>query len=200
MEGTEGHEALVARAMAGDPEARDALFQRHFPLLQGYIRAKAGRLLAAKESSMDLAQSVCREVLGEFERLEYRGEAAFCNWLFTKALGKIADKQRYWLAQRRDARAEAQDGSGDQLANLPGNLPTASQVAIGRERLESLDRAFQRLSQEHRDVITCVRFLGLSHAEAAVALDRSEGAVRVLLHRALARLGRLMDSDGRGAS
>ena len=39
------------------------------------------------------------------------------------------------------------------------------------------------------------RIFGMSHAEIAEELGREIGAVRVLLHRALVRLGRLMHED-----
>ena len=42
-------------------------------------------------------------------------------------------------------------------------------------------------------MITAARIFGQSHAEIAKELDKSEGAVRVLLHRALVRLARAMD-------
>jgi RNA polymerase sigma factor (sigma-70 family) len=48
-----------------------------------------------------------------------------------------------------------------------------------------MERAFDLLSDDHREVITLSRIVGLSHAEIAAELGRSEGAVRVLLSRAL---------------
>lgn len=48
-------------------------------------------------------------------------------------------------------------------------------------------------------MITQARLLGLSHAEIADEMGRNEGAVRVLLHRALIRLGRIMTRDESGA-
>jgi DNA-directed RNA polymerase specialized sigma24 family protein len=42
-------------------------------------------------------------------------------------------------------------------------------------------------------VISLARIVGLSHAEIAKEMGRSEGAVRTLLSRALARLATLLD-------
>jgi RNA polymerase sigma factor (sigma-70 family) len=47
--------------------------------------------------------------------------------------------------------------------------------------------------ENYREVITLSRVVGLSHREIGEQIGKNEGAVRVLLHRALARLGRLMD-------
>jgi DNA-directed RNA polymerase specialized sigma24 family protein len=41
-------------------------------------------------------------------------------------------------------------------------------------------------------VITLAHLVGLSRAEIAQQMDKSEGAVRVLLHRALARMSAIL--------
>ena len=54
----------------------EALLERLLPDLQRYVKRNVGDLLAAKESSSDLVQSVCRELLERLgsERFEYRGK------------------------------------------------------------------------------------------------------------------------------
>ena len=83
------HGALIDRASRGDPVALDALVEHHLPNLLAFLRLNAGPHLLAKESVSDLAQSVCREVLDDVDRFEYRGEPAFRKWLFTAALNKV---------------------------------------------------------------------------------------------------------------
>ena len=154
-----------------------------------------GKLLRDKESVADLAQSVCREVLQSLDGFEYRGLPPFRKWLFQKALTKIQQRQRYYLADKRHpAREQAVPGeSGDGLAAMDASFCTPSQVAIKNEDLDRLDAAFAELPEEHRQVITLSRLFGYAHSEIAAEMGRSEGAVRVLLHRALARLAWVMD-------
>jgi RNA polymerase sigma-70 factor (ECF subfamily) len=54
--------------------------------------------------------------------------------------------------------------------------------------MERLERALASLTPEYREVILLSRVEGLSRAEVAVRMQRSEGSVRMLLHRALAAL------------
>ena len=68
-------------------------------------------------------------------------------------------------------------------------------IAIADEDMERLRDAFTELSDDHRQVITLARVVGMSHAEIADEMGRSEGAVRVLLHRALVRLGWLLSAE-----
>jgi RNA polymerase sigma factor (sigma-70 family) len=57
-----------------------------------------------------------------------------------------------------------------------------------REEIEHVERAFDRLEEEQREVITLAHVAGLTRAEIAERLGKSEGAVRTMLSRALADL------------
>jgi RNA polymerase sigma factor (sigma-70 family) len=65
---------------------------------------------------------------------------------------------------------------------------TPSQQAAAREELERVEGAFDRLPEQYRQVIVMAKIMGLSRAEIAVELGRTELAVRTLLSRALAQL------------
>jgi RNA polymerase sigma-70 factor (ECF subfamily) len=195
-------EDLVTRATRGHSRALDELVAANLPALVAYLRLHARGLLLQRGSCADLAQSVCREVLEHAGSFEFRGEAPFRKWLFQKALSKIVDRQRYWLADKRTPAREELDGSADvassatPVAELLASFATPSQVAIRNEDFERLERAFDQLPDEYREVLTRARLYGESHEEIARDLGKSEGATRVLLHRALARLGYLMSHDG----
>ncbi len=191
-------EKLVQAATQGDPIAIDELLDRYLPGLRAFIRLRTGRLLRAKESASDLAQSVCREVLQHMDRFQYGGESGFKNWLYTTALRKIANRQAFYQAQRRDARREIQKPLGEeqrqsQLLAAYATICTPSQHAMAHEELARIEGAFEKLPEDYRDVICYSRILGLSHPEIAEAMERSEGAVRTLLSRALTRLAEVLD-------
>ena len=77
-------------------------------------RLRAGEFVRARESSSDLVQSVCREVLANIGRFQHPSESAFKQWLFREALRKIVDRRDYWLAEKREVLREVPvtDGSG----------------------------------------------------------------------------------------
>lgn len=196
------HDTIVQSASAGDEVAIDVLLERHLPGVEAYVRLNAGRVLEARESQADIVQSVCREVLEGMDGVTYRGEAAFRAWLFRVAESKLIDRSRFWQRERRDHRREQRPRTAacgevgqDRFEALRASLPSPSQHAIAREELERLERAFARLSEEHRRVVLMARVVGYSHREIARELERSEAATRMLLHRALARLGELMGED-----
>lgn len=193
-------EQLVDAASRGDEVAVEELLARYLPALRAFVRLRAGKLLRDHESASDLAQSVCREILQHVERFQFGGESGFRRWLYTTAVRKIAARQAYWLAARRDARREvaampvAADGErpADLLASY-GTFCTPSQHAIANEEQARIEAAFAQLSEDHRDVISYARILGLPHRETAELMGRSEQAVRTLLSRALAQLAEVLD-------
>jgi RNA polymerase sigma-70 factor (ECF subfamily) len=64
-----------------------------------------------------------------------------------------------------------------------------------QEDLASLAGAVQQLGDDEQNVIV-LRFVeGLSHREVAEVIGKSEGASRVIQHRALEALAGLMEAD-----
>lgn len=181
----------LSGASRGDPDAVEALLERHLPRLRAFVRLRMGRELRRKESASDLVQSACREVLRQIDRYEHRSESNFRSWLFTTALRKIQDRVDYYRADKRDVRHEiSADGSRglEALARVYADFDTPSAQLAMKERVARLEAAFDRLSPEHREVITLARIVGLPHREVAAAMGRSETASRMLLYRALAAL------------
>ena len=182
---------LLGRARGGDPAAADALLRRHLEPLRAFVRLRTGPSLRARESCSDLVQSACREALGELGGLECRDEGAFRAWLCAVALNKIRHRAEYFGAARRSADHEVpRDVEGGERALLDAYRPvfTPSHHAAAREEIERLERAFDRLGEDDREVILQARLLGRGHREIAGELGKSEAAVRKSLSRALARL------------
>lgn len=189
---------LAQSASGGDRDALLVLLERYMPELRAFIRLRTGPHLLARETPDDLVQSVCREVIGNLSGFDYRSEQAFKSWLFLSALHKVQDKARYYAA---DKRTPERAGTPEDPQMLSGyvSMLSPSRVAIAREDVAQFEDAFDQLSEEHREVITLHRLLGLDHEQIAERMGRSAAASRVLLHRAIARLGRLL-AAARGSS
>jgi RNA polymerase sigma-70 factor, ECF subfamily len=194
---------LVEAAMRGDRAALDAVFREHLPALTAFVRLRIGPSLGARESTADLVQSACREVLVDLEDFNYRTEADFGRWLYAAALRKIINRASYHRAEKRDQAREVPFSGGSRpvdearILDCYRRFCSPSQDAIAREEIQHIEAAFATLSDEHREVILLSRLAGLPHQEVAARLGRSEVAVRSLLSRALARLARAL-ATGRG--
>ncbi|MEZ5963942.1 MAG: RNA polymerase sigma factor [Planctomycetota bacterium] len=191
---------MAASTPPPDPPPSDAdrrliegLFERNMTPLVAFIRARAGQALRARESAVDLAQSVCREVLQDLDDFEFRGEEAFRGWLFRQATRKIIDRHRYLARARRDAACEqpaAAAAEDDEVGMLQcyQTLCTPSVHASAREELQRIERAVEELPEAQRDAVTMSRLLGMNYVDIADVMQISEAAVRALVARGLAAL------------
>jgi RNA polymerase sigma-70 factor (ECF subfamily) len=197
---SENSSELAQRAAAGDRAAVDALIERHLPELRAFVRLRAGDALRRRESTSDLVQSTCREVLTHLERFQFPDESAFRRWLFVTAQRKIADRADHYAAQKRAAAREERLASeagvqDEQLANCYRRFSSPSRRALVRDEIEQLERAFDALTEEQREIVTLAHVVGLSRAQIAEQVGKSENAVRIVLHRALARLAEIVNAD-----
>ena len=178
---------LYDRATRGDPIALDALLEEYLPRLHAFVSARLGGELRAREGSMDVVQSVCRELLDGRDGFDFAGEDRFRAWLFTAALNKVRERHRRLHAGRRDARREVDDQAID-LDLLSLTFTTPSQEAIAAETGRAIRAALDELREDHREVITLARLARLPHPVIAELMGRSEVATRQLLSRAMVQL------------
>lgn len=171
------------------------VLESQLPRLMHYVRTQLGAKLRSRESVSDIVQSAAREVLEDLQTLPTPSREELRAWLFRAAERKLIDKARYWNAERRDPNLEerrpdgADEAHGDRRRPMDQRPSTALHVG---EELERLEQALGSLSPEHREVILLARILELPHATIGQLMDRSEGATRMLLVRALTRLTELL--------
>ena len=188
-------DSLFERAAAGDAAAMEQMLVDDLPRLEAYVRLQAGAAIRKKESISDLVQSICVQVLKDLPKFEFQGLPQFRHWLCRHALHKLINKREFYGAGKRDMARErpATPGSGANttvasVLQCYATLCTPSRVASGEEQLRRFETAFDRLPDDYRQAISLARIVGLDYAEIAQSMQRSEGAVRNLVYRGLARL------------
>lgn len=191
--------SLVARAQRRDRDALEQLLVRQLPGLEAFVRLRMGAGLRRHATPPDLVQSVCREVLEDLDGFEYRGDAPFRHWLFTRAENKLREKHRYHRAQKRDPAREVEPDASTFLAAYHTLCTPTRELAV-REEVARIEQAFDRLPADYREAITLHKLCGLSHAEIAERMQRSEGAVRNLVYRGISRLALFVDAGDPPAS
>jgi RNA polymerase sigma factor (sigma-70 family) len=178
-----------------DPERQvEDLLEEHLPALRSFVRLRLGRELRALESSSDLVQSVCREILQHRERFRHGSEEGFRRWLYTSALRKLSNRAAYHRAAKRDGGArvpledDSQSPGSDDLLACYGSLCTPSGALSRREEVERIEAAFDALEEGERELIALARIARVPQAEIAQELGISPRAVSMRLYRALERL------------
>jgi RNA polymerase sigma-70 factor (ECF subfamily) len=160
---------LAARAAAGERRAFGELVRRHGSAVRGLLR----RLGADPALADDLAQDA---FLAAFEQVsDFRGEGTFQAWV------KRIAARLYVKRWRRDART-------DVMAVLPEPEPRHGGGEGGAADRIDLDDALNTLSAAERMCVSLCYGGGLSHAEAADALNTPLGTVKSHVKRGLDKL------------
>ncbi len=169
-----GERALVDAAKAGDEAALTELYNLYFPRVYRYILARMGNPYDAE----DLTEEVFLRVLDAIERFQWR-EAPFSAWLFRIAHNAV-------ISQRR------KEGARGRSSPLVDALPVGSQgpeeMVENRLALNEVMRVTQTLPEAQRRVIGLRFAAGLTVAETARAMGKGEGNVKVIQHKAIAKL------------
>jgi RNA polymerase sigma-70 factor (ECF subfamily) len=183
---------LVRKARGGDREAFDGLMERYRRRLEVLVHLRMGPRLRAKFEVQDIVQEASLGAFESIARFEWRGEESFYRWLVTIAMNAIRDHARYLEAEMRagnEVSLDVLDDAGGGNASLLAAEPvTPLRNLIRYERFQRLEKALDALSPEHREVIVLVRLERLPLREIAQKMHRTEGAVSMLVVRALQEL------------
>ena len=92
------------------------------------------------------------------------------------------------------------DRSRRPVANIeavepPSDPHDTEQIVAGRENLRAVLRRLNDLSEERRDALIMRFALDMSNREIARALGKSDGATKVLIHRAIKQLEELIEAE-----
>ncbi len=173
---------LMLRFQRGDDVAFDELYQR----IRRVVLRLTARLLGDPQAAEEAAQEVLVKVYRA--RRTYRPQARFRTWLYRVTVNHcLNERRRAW--RRFEVLARSPDDAVVALAPI-GASPAAQ--ARHAELAAAVESALQKLPPRQRAAVILARFEGCSMQELAQVLDVSVGAAKVLLHRARARLTKLL--------
>ena len=175
-------ESLIQRAKQGEPEAFEQLYEANFDRIYRYLLLKVRNRADAE----DMTQQVFLKALESIGSFRWRG-VPFSAWLFRIARNQAVD---YFRKKRKQTALPLDEARSVSMADID---PVA--LAEQKLRIEQLAVACQSLSEAQREVIS-LRFAGgLSVAETARAMGKSEGAVKVSQHDAIVKLRHILSSS-----
>ena len=165
---------LVERAQGGDREALEELYLLHFDRIYAYLHLSVGN----RHDAEDLTTQTFLKMLESIGRFRWQS-APFSAWLFRIAHNLAMD---HFRANRRWQPEE-------DVPEPPGSEELSAEEeamhSIGRKSMLEL---IDSLSSEQQQVLTLKFVFNFSNGETAAILDKTEGAVKSLQHRALASL------------
>ena len=165
---------LVERAQRGDRSALEELYLLHFDRIYSYLHMSVG----SRHDAEDLTTQTFVKMLEAIGGFRWRS-APFSAWLFRIAHNLAMD---HFRASRRCQPEE------EIVESLQGEESSAEDEALASLGQASMLELIERLSPDQRQVLTLKFVFRFSNGEVASILDKSEGAVKSLQHRALASL------------
>jgi len=191
---TDSEDPLLERLRAGDRDAVGPWLEARRGALAAYIERPLGGALRRKIEPDDLIQDVHAEAIRSVAQIDLAHRDPF-GWLCQIAERRIVDAHRkFFGSQKRNANRElalnAGEGSqgGGLVDLLIASMTTASQAFSRDQRQIRLLAALETLPEEQRTALRMRYIEGLPSKQIAEALQKTDGAVRVMLTRALAKL------------
>ena len=180
----------LVEAARTDPARFDALYRKYLAQVYNFAVYELGDHHEAEDATERTFLAALAGLAGFEERArpEDGPEAStFRIWLFRIARNVVAERRR---GRRRRPEAPLD------LATTTPDPADVEGTVVRRESAAAAWRAVERLSGDRRRAVV-LRFVHeMSTAEIAAILGRSEGAVRVLIHRGLRRVaGELATPD-----
>ncbi|HJU36375.1 MAG TPA: sigma-70 family RNA polymerase sigma factor [Gaiellaceae bacterium] len=173
-ESTEHVRELVARGQQGDRDALEELYLIHFDRIYSYLHVSVGN----RHDAEDLTTQTFLKMLEKIGSFKWQS-APFSAWLFRIAHNLAMDHFRSRRRWQPEEEVPEPPGEEEPSAEL------AAMQTIGRE---SMLKLIDRLSPEQQQVLTLKFVFNLPNAEVAAILDKTEGAIKSLQHRALVSL------------
>jgi RNA polymerase sigma-70 factor (ECF subfamily) len=172
---------LLTQALVGDADAFGDLYERCLDAIYHYVFYRVN----GRQEAEDLTASIFLRAWQALDTNPPR-EAPFRSWLYRIAHNAVVD---YYRTRKDQVELEA-------AAHLPDPMEGPEALTARQERANALKRAMLQLKEDHQEVLTCRFVVGLSHAETAVVMSRSEEAVRALQYRAVNALRKLLIIQG----
>jgi RNA polymerase sigma-70 factor (ECF subfamily) len=180
-ESTENVRRLVERAQQGDRAALEELYLIHFDRIYSYLHMSVGN----KHDAEDLTTQTFLKMLESINRFRWQS-APFSAWLFRIAHNLAMD---HFRARRR---WQPEEEVPEPLGSEEPSAELEAMQSIGRQSMMEL---IERLSPEQQQVLTLKFVFNFANADVATILEKTEGAIKSLQHRALASLQKQIAQD-----
>ena len=165
---------FIAALAAHDPEAWQQLFDEYYRKMYSFAYVRTGDTTAAEDIAAEVFVAAAKGIVS------YRPTGApFASWLYRIARNLTADH----LDRRRKRPSVPLD-----TIELASNAWDA-----GVEDATDIARALTHLTKDQQEVIVLRFFNDCSLQDAAQAMGKNVGAIKLLQHRALAALRRQME-------
>ena len=168
--------AKVVRAAEWSETAFREVYSRYIRPVHSYIL----RRVRNHHDAEDLTEQAFLQAYRHFERARRESNGRPLRPWLIRIAHNLASNYHRDRARRPQAALEA--------VEPPADPHRTEQIVEGREELRLVMQRLERLSDDRREALIMRFALGMSNREIARALGRTDGATKVLIHRAIKQL------------
>ena len=181
----EDDDQLITRAVAGDRDAFESLYDRYSAAVFGVALKMLGDREVAEDAVQEIFWRVWRR-LASFDR-----SRAFAPWLFGIAHNYCIDELR-----RRKVRPQPvyEDDDHPILSDIPDDVDVGEAAALADQR-RILREALDQLPEEQRQALLLAYYGGLTQQEIAARLGNPLGTVKTRMRLGLQKLRALLQGQ-----
>ncbi len=169
---------LIEKSARGDRESSKALYELLVDKVYAFVRSRTG----SDEHATDITQDIFIDFFTTLSRFTYRSDAQLYAYVFLITRRKLATY--YKDAKRRGAQTQQ---VFDEESMSQGH------DTISSEHSRDIAHALLSLEETTREIVILHHFSRYTFGEIALLLHKTESAVRVRHHRALAQLAAYLD-------
>jgi RNA polymerase sigma-70 factor (ECF subfamily) len=161
----------------------EALYKAHLRDVYSYAYYRVGN----HHDAEDLTEQAFLQAYRHFERARRESNGRPMRPWLIRIAHNLASNYHRDRSRRPEANIEA--------VEPPAHPHSTEQVVEGREKLRLVIRKLDGLPEDRREALIMRFALGMSNREIARALGRTDGATKVLIHRALKQLEEQMAAE-----
>ena len=171
-------ELILKEAQTGSNEALTKLYNAYFDRIYRFIFYRTSH----KETSEDLTEEVFIKTFKNLKNLDQLG--AFEGWMFQIARNKVID---YYRSKKQTVALEDVESTLEYEKNLVDEVNLKTEQVVFMKLLKEL-------TDEQQQVIKLKFLEDIDNPIIAEMMNKTEGAIRVIQYRAIAKLKELIDT------
>lgn len=174
---------LIEKSKTGDSGSFGVLYDKYMPPIYRFILVKVGH----KHDAEDLTHQVFLKAWQNIGTYADEGHP-FSSWLYKIANNSVIDHYR---TKKTDISIEwiPEEKVGSNENDIPSQVD--QEINLDKIRI-----GIMKLEQDQQSVLLMKFVNDLSNTEISEALGKSEGAIRVIQHRALKQLKKNLEDQG----
>lgn len=170
---------VIASAKAGKQEALADLYEAYFVRVYRFVYYRVSH----RETAEDLTEDTFVKAFAGLKNLE--NTAAFEGWLFQISRNLVID---YYRKKKQLVPLDTVENTLEYDTNVVDIINLQIEQSI-------LIKLLKELNEEQQTVVKMKFLEDLDNSTIAKVLNKTEGAIRVIQHRAIAKLKELFDTN-----